>query len=122
METLTKGFAIGCVYFGGPAAGECYYLGMLQFATVQNPTFQYLLTYNSHIYNTFQAACLARGLIESDEESHVFLLEAATMQTGRQLPQLFLAILLFNHPTNAKPLLIDLYLPSAAIVLISLQL
>src|ERR1700737_2005715 len=100
-----RGFAIGRVYFCGPAAGEKYYLRMLLY-TVPNPTsFQALRHYDTlHPYSTYKEACVARGLLESDSERDLCLEEAGVMQPGRQLRKLFATILVFNPPLNASEL------------------
>jgi hypothetical protein len=99
-----KGTAVGRVYFAGPAAGERYYLRML-LHVVHGPTsWESLRTVNGIVCDTFKAACIARGLLESDDEFHRCLQEAATLQTGRQLRNLFAVILLECNPSD--PLLL----------------
>jgi len=95
-----KGKAIGRVYFAGPAAGERYYLRML-LHTVKGPTsWEHLRTVNGIVHDSFKAACSALGLLETDEEYHKCLQEAATLQTGKQLRHLFAIILLECTPAN----------------------
>ena len=48
----------------------------------------------------FHQACLARGLLEDDGEWRECLQDAADMQTGKQLRQLFATILLFCSPSE----------------------
>jgi hypothetical protein len=43
------------------------------------------MTYQGILLPTFQDACLARGLLESDDEWHLCLTEAGFIQTGSQL-------------------------------------
>ena len=50
------------------------------------------------LYCTYKQACMARGLLESDDEC--CLTEASSFQTGHQLRQLFTTILLYNSPTD----------------------
>jgi hypothetical protein len=52
------------------------------------------------VHPTFQAACLALGLLEDDNEWVQCLEEAAVMQTGFQLCPLFATILEFCHPSS----------------------
>ena len=52
------------------------------------------------MYPTFQAACAARGLLEGDNEWDQCLEEAGLIQTGQQLRQLFVSILLYNDPVD----------------------
>jgi hypothetical protein len=61
-------------------------------------------------YPTFQATCAAIGLLEGDNEWDQCLEEAALMQTGHQLRQLFTSILLHNYPLNPR-LLYTRHLP-----------
>jgi hypothetical protein len=95
-----KGKAVGRVYFAGPAAGERYYLRML-LHTVKGPTsWEHLRTVNGIVHDSFKEACAALGLLETDDEYHKCLEEAATLQTGRQLRHLFAMILLECTPTS----------------------
>jgi hypothetical protein len=99
-----KGNAIGRVYFAGPAAGERYYLRMLLYVVPGATSWKHLRTVNGVLHNTFKATCAAHGLLESDDEFHHCLEEAAKMKTGKQLRHLFAVILLECTPTN--PLLL----------------
>jgi len=63
-----------------------------------------LRTYEGHLYPDFQSACLARGLLASDEEWDICLTEAGLIQSGHQLRQLFVTILLGNSPANPRKL------------------
>jgi len=93
-----KGFAIGRMYYAGPTAGERFYLRLL-LTVVKGPTsFVNLRTVEGVVHPTFQAACLARGLLQDDNEWQQCLEEAAVMQTGHQLRQLFATILKENWP------------------------
>lgn len=95
-----KGFALGRMYFIPPTGGERFYLRTL-LAVVKGPrSFDDLRTYNGSIYGTFQEACLARGLLEDDSEWRQCLEEAAQMQTGSHLRQLFSTLLLFCDPSS----------------------
>jgi hypothetical protein len=108
--------AIGRVTFCPPSAGERYYLRMLLY-TVRGPcSFEALKEYNSHVcpmshsyinyetHATFQGACAARGLLEGDNEWDQCLEEAGLIQTGAQLRQLFVSILLHNNPLDPRSL------------------
>jgi hypothetical protein len=90
-----RGFALGWMYFVPPTGGERFYLRTL-LSVVRGPkSFQDLRTYQGHVYNTFQEACLAQGLLEDDNEWEQCLREASAMQTGFRLRQLFATLLLF---------------------------
>ena len=56
------------------------------------------MTYQS--YSTFQEACAARGLLEGDNEWDLCLEEAGLIQTGRQLRELFVSILVHSDPLD----------------------
>jgi hypothetical protein len=92
-------FAIGRMYFVPPTAGEHFYLRTLLTAVKAPTSFENLHTYNDIIHPTFEDACRARGLLEDDGEWRLCLLEAAEMQTGARLRQLFITLLLFCEPS-----------------------
>jgi DNA replication protein DnaC len=54
--------------------------------------------------HTFKAACLARGLLEDDNEWIQSLQDAVTIRTGSQLRQLFAIILKHCQPTDPADL------------------
>lgn len=96
--------AIGRMYFVSPTAGERFYLRTL-LTTVKGPTsFQNLRTINGSTYPTFRETCIALGLLEDDGEWRTCLEEAAEMQTGYRLRQLFVTILLFCSPSSPSEL------------------
>lgn len=97
-----RGFAIGQMYFVTPSAGERFYLRTLLTVTKGAKFFEDLRTVDGHIHPTFQAACLALGLLENDNEWVECLEEAGAMKTGTQLRSLFALILLHCNP--AQPL------------------
>lgn len=98
---------IGRMYFVSPSAGERFYLRTL-LTIVKGPTsFEDLRRYGGVIYPTFRDACLARGLLEDDGEWRTCLQEAAVMQTGARLRQLFATLLLFCHPVSPEALWSD---------------
>ena len=55
-------------------------------------------------YETFQAACRARGLLEDDGKWRECLHEAAEMQTGYILRRMFTTLLLFCSPADPATL------------------
>jgi len=68
---------------------------------VPGPTsFEHLRTVDGVLRETFQDACAARGLLETDDEWDSCLTEAATIDTGNQLRELFVSIVLYNNPSN----------------------
>ena len=63
-----RGNTIGRMYSISPAAGEQYYLRMLLTICKGCKSFEDLRTFDGILYPNFKAACLARGLLESDDE------------------------------------------------------
>jgi hypothetical protein len=95
------GRSIGRMYFVSPTAGERFYLRTL-LTTVSGPTsWESLRTYENVHYATFHAACLARGLLENDDEWRLCLGEASLSHVGESLRRLFALIL--THCTPAQP-------------------
>ena len=88
------------MYFVPPTAGERFYLRTLLTVAKGPRSFGELRTYNGVIHDTFHEACLVRGLLEDDGEWRECLQDAADMQTGKQLCQLFATMLLFCSPSE----------------------
>ena len=86
----------------GPNAGEKFYLRTLLMVVKGPKSFDDLKYVNSEHCDTFQSACLQHGLLEDDGEWHLCLQDAAEMQTGSQLRQLFTTILLFSSPAQPR--------------------
>jgi hypothetical protein len=99
-----RGYAIGRMYFVSPTAGERFYLRTLLSIVPGPRSFVDLRTHNGVTYATFREACLARGLLEDDGEWRQCLEEAAFMQTGSQLRQLFAMLLVFCQPSRPEDL------------------
>ena len=93
-----RGFAIGRMYFAGPSSGERFFLRLLLTVVRGATSFSELRTVDDIEHATFREACIARGLLENDHEWELCLSEAAAMQTGHQLRQLFATILRENCP------------------------
>lgn len=88
------------MYFASPNSGERFYLRLL-LTVVRGPTsFDWLRTVNNVMHDTFKSACVARGLLEDDEEWIQCLQEAAIMRTGYQLRRLFVIILTECFPLH----------------------
>ena len=95
-----KGTSVGRVYFATPTDGERYYLRLLLY-NVKSPTsYEDLRTVDGQLFPTFNAACIARGLLEDDDEWDACMREAVTINTGQQLRRLFSVILLGNSPAS----------------------
>lgn len=86
---------LGRVYTVHPNNQECYYLRMLLYI-VRGPTsFEKLRTVNGIVYPTYQAACLALGLLENDNHWHDTLADATISSSASKLRELFAIILVF---------------------------
>lgn len=79
------GAPVGRMYFVHPSAGERYYLRILLHHVPGVVSWEDLRTTNrgtaqAVVHPTFKAACIARGLLEDDNEWHVCLSEAAQVR------------------------------------------
>jgi hypothetical protein len=93
--------SIGRLNFVLPTAGERFYLRTL-LTTVKGPTsWQDLRTYDGILHDTFHGVCLARGLLEHDDEWRQCLKEASSTHAGHKLRSLFSLIL--RHCTPSQP-------------------
>jgi len=98
---------IGRIYFVGPSGGERFYLRLLLMVMKGPTSFDDLCTFDGMLYNTFKSACIACGLLDSDEQWDHALTEAAAWQSGSQLRELFVCILLHCHPASPLQLWTD---------------
>ena len=92
------------MYFVGPSGGERFFLRTLLAVVKSARSYEDLRSVDGNVYETFKAACVARGLYESDDEWHQCLTEASVMQTGSQLRSLFITILSHGPPANPSHL------------------
>ena len=93
METKAEWVRNGRMYFASSNCGEKFYLRLL-LTVVKGPnSYESLCTVDNVVYNTFKLACVARGLLEDDDEWVHCLEEASIMKTGYQLRRLFCIIL-----------------------------
>jgi hypothetical protein len=90
---------IGRMVYVSPTGGERVFLRIL-LTTIQGVSFDDLRIVNGVLHPDFKSVCVALGLLDSDEEWHHTLEEAAMFQTGSQLRWLFVCILLNCHPAN----------------------
>lgn len=92
---------IGRIYSVAPSAGELYYLRLLLIKVPGPTSYEFLRTFNTILYDTFQAACAIRGFIEDDAEWDRCLEEAVMFQMPLQLRKLF--VLLLVHCALQEP-------------------
>ena len=94
------GSTVGRIYFVSPTAGECFFLCTL-LTTIKGPTsWENLRTFDGKIHPTFHDACLARGLLENDDEWRQCLSEASLTHVGESLRRLFSLILRHCQPSQ----------------------
>ena len=103
-NTRKKGTSIGRMYFVGPSGGERFFLRTLLTVVKGARSYEDIRSVDGNVCETFKAACVARGLYESDDEWHQCLTEASVMQTGSQLRSLFITILTHGPPANPSNL------------------
>ncbi|XP_027166398.1 uncharacterized protein LOC113766402 [Coffea eugenioides] len=94
------GRSIGRIFYAHPSTGERFYLRMLLNIVKGPRSFEEIRTVNGVVHPTFKAACQALRLLGSDEEWHNAIREAANWQTGQQLRELFVTMLLFSEVSN----------------------
>ena len=88
------------MYFASPNYGERFYLRLLLTVVKGPKSFQSLRTVDNVVHDTFKLACIARGLLEDDEEWIQCLKEAAVIKIGYQLRRLLSIILTQCSPLN----------------------
>jgi len=101
------GFAIGRMYHAYPTSGERFYLRLLLTTVPGTTSFENLRTFEGTLHQSFKDACIARGLLEDDQEWRQCLREARHMATGYQLRHLFVTILHDCTPTDPRALWLE---------------
>ncbi|XP_045498452.1 uncharacterized protein LOC123696361 [Colias croceus] len=97
---IFKDTALGRVYTVHPNNGECYFLRLL-LHTVRGPTsFAFLRTYDGVEYPTYRAACVARHLLDDDQNWDDTLAEASISDSPSRMRHLFAVILVFCGVAN----------------------
>ena len=61
-------FQIGQMHYCSPLAGEWYYLCLLLTVCTNTESFELICTIKGTLHSTFQAVCVALGLLENDGE------------------------------------------------------
>lgn len=96
-----KGQSIGRLHYVPPGTGELYYMRLL--LTIQRgcTSYESIRTVNNCIFNSFQDACYAVGLLSDDKEFIDSIKEAAELASGHYLRKLFVTLLVSN--TMSRP-------------------
>ncbi|PIA60482.1 hypothetical protein AQUCO_00300169v1 [Aquilegia coerulea] len=79
---VTSAFSIGRMYFANPNSGERFYLRLLLTVVKGPSSFESLYSVDGIEHKTYREACIARGLLEDDNEWDKCLEEAVIMKTG----------------------------------------
>ena len=101
---LRRATTVGRVNFVPPSAGDLFYLRLLLTTVPGFRSFDDCRTFNGALLGTYKEACLARGLLDGDEEWHRCLTEAAGWHTGVKLRSLFVLILVECRPAEPAAL------------------
>ena len=91
---------MGRIYSVSPSNPELFHLRLLLTRVKGATSFESLKTVDGTICESFQAACLARGLIENDEEWKRTLQESSFWMMPKQLRRLFVRLLIFCTPVD----------------------
>ena len=91
---------IGRMYSASPRDREKYCLRTLLLHVTGPTSYEDLQTYNGVVYGSFSEACIARGLMDDDQEWDRALREAITLLMPRQCRQLFVTILTHCNPSE----------------------
>jgi len=92
------------LYHVSPGEGERFYLRLLLYHVTGVTSFGDVRTHSDVVQPTFKAACLARGLLDDDDEWGRCLQDASLYSSPVQLRAMFVTILLFNEVANPKEL------------------
>ena len=95
---------LGRVYTIHPNNTECYHVRLLLHHVVGPTSFTSLRTVNGFVHPTYQAACLALGLLENDRHWDQTLEEAAVSDSPRRMRDLFAVMLVFCQISDALSL------------------
>ena len=96
-----QGMAIGRMYHCNPWQGERFYLRLLSTVVAGAKSFSHLRTVNGIVYDRYQGACVAMGLLEDDQEWIQCFSECITFATGAALRVLFATAVLHGGVIDA---------------------
>ncbi|KAK1366929.1 hypothetical protein POM88_042490 [Heracleum sosnowskyi] len=95
---------IGYLVYVHPTAGERFYLRMLLNIVCGATSFDDIRTVNGVVYKTYKEACFHHGLLDSDDEWHEAIRDTYIHQSGAQLRELFMTLLLFCDVSDLRAL------------------
>lgn len=95
---------IGRMYTVNPSQVELFHLRILLLKIKGSISYEDLRTVNGELKETFTAACLAHGFIESDEEWTNAMREAAVFMMPKQLRRLFVRLIIHCNPIYPEKL------------------
>ncbi|OMP06331.1 DNA helicase PIF1, ATP-dependent [Corchorus olitorius] len=99
-EPRRKGRCIGRVIQINACAGDLYYLRLLLNVVRGPKSYEEIRTVKGVLYDTFQAACKAAGLLGNDREWNDAMVEAAHSASPNVLRWLFVMIVVFCQVSN----------------------
>ena len=88
------------MYSVSPRDREKYCLRVLLLHVPGATCYADLRTYDGVCHDSFQAACIARGLLDDDQEWDRALSEAISLLMSRQCRQLFVTIMTHCQPNE----------------------
>ncbi|KAK1393282.1 ATP-dependent DNA helicase [Heracleum sosnowskyi] len=95
---------VGRLIYVQPFVGELFYMRLLLNFVCGATSFEDLRTVNGVVYNSYKEACLHHDILGSDDDWHLAIQDASTHQTGRQLRNLFVTMLLFCDVSDVRSL------------------
>jgi hypothetical protein len=97
-----QGIKIGRVHTINPKAGDVFFLRVLLHNDhcCGKRSFEHLKTFEGQVCETYKEVCLKLGLLHDDLEWHHALTDAVLSDLPAKIRELFVSILLFNHPAN----------------------
>jgi hypothetical protein len=101
-DAVWKAPAIGRISIS-PRQGDCYYVRLL-LTEVHGPSSFTALKPVDGQELSFREACLARGLLENDQDLHLAMEEAGVSQSGPNIRSLLAVILTTCLPSNPRTL------------------
>ncbi|XP_059168222.1 uncharacterized protein LOC131950184 [Physella acuta] len=95
---------LGRVYTVSPRCGELYYLRLLLHHVKGPQSFDDLKKHDEKTLATFKTACIARGLLQTDDHWRQTLLDAENTRLPRAMRDLFVVLLTHEEIVNPKEL------------------